>query len=130
VSGSRVSVKPILRLSERSDEHTSWTLADETKPASAKNKFKSEDMARVRQRKELLWTEVVKNDPTSLVDHWLRDQIKIDRWELIAGVFPQGGKYSPKHKWLLMTEDTKSLVPYRYQQYDITVKLIQLYVSV
>ncbi len=54
---------------------------------------------------------------------WFRDHIKTDRWERITGVFPQGGNYSPKHKWVLMTEDTKSLVPYRYQQYGITVKL-------
>jgi hypothetical protein len=66
---------------------------------------------------------VTKNDPTSLVDHWFRDHIKTDRWDHITGVFPQGGKYSTKHKWVLMTEDTKSLVPYRYQQYVITVKL-------
>jgi hypothetical protein len=97
--------------------------ADETKPASVENKFKSEDMARVRQRKEFLWTEVANNDPTSLVDHLWWDHIKTDRWECIAGVFPQGDKCSTKHKWVLMTEDTKSLVPYRYQQYDITVKL-------
>jgi hypothetical protein len=81
VSGSRASAKPILCFPERNDEDTFWTLTDETKPASAKNKFKSEDMARVRQHKELLWTEVTKNDPTSLVDRWLRDHIKSDRWE-------------------------------------------------
>ena len=80
-------------------------------------------MARVRQRKELLWTEVAKNDPTSLVDRWLWDHIKTDRWDRITGVFPQGGKCSTKCKWVLMTEDTKSLVPYRYQQFGITVKL-------
>ncbi len=46
--GSRASVKPILRFPERNDEDTFWTRTDETKPASTKNKFKSEDMARVR----------------------------------------------------------------------------------
>ena len=101
--GSRASAKPILRFPERNDEDTFWTRGDETKPVSAKNKFKSEDMTRVRQRKELLWTEVVKNDPTSLVDRWLWDHIKVDRWEHITGVFPQGDKCSPKHKWVLMT---------------------------
>jgi hypothetical protein len=79
----------------RNDEDTSWTLTDETKTVN----------------------------PTSLVDLCLWDHIKTDSWDRIAGVFPQGDKYSPKHKWVLMTEDTKSLVPYRYQQYDITVKL-------
>jgi hypothetical protein len=58
VSGSRGSDKPILRLSERYDEDTSWTRTDEMKLDSVKNKFKSEDMPRVRQRKKLLWTEV------------------------------------------------------------------------
>jgi hypothetical protein len=53
-SGSRDSVKPILRFPERNDEDTFWTHTDETKSASVKNKFKSEDMARVRQRKDLL----------------------------------------------------------------------------
>ncbi len=47
-SGSRASTKPILRLPERNDKDTSWTHTDETKPVSVKNKFKSEDMARVR----------------------------------------------------------------------------------
>jgi hypothetical protein len=59
-SGSRASVKPILRFPERNDEDTFWTRADETNPGSVKNKFKSEDMARVRQRNEVLWTEVAK----------------------------------------------------------------------
>jgi hypothetical protein len=63
-SGARASAKLILCLSERIDEDTSWTHTDETKPDIAKNKFKSEDMARVRQGKELLWTEVTKNDPS------------------------------------------------------------------
>ncbi len=116
-------VKPILCFPEKNDEDTFWTHTDETNPASVKNKFKSEDMTRVRQRKELLWTEVAKNDPTSHVDHWWRDHIKTDRWDHIAGVFPQGDKYSPKNKWVFMTEDDKSLVRYRYQQYVITVKL-------
>jgi hypothetical protein len=60
--GSRASAKPILCLSERNDEDTSWTHTDETKSDSVKNKFKSEDMSRVRQGKELQWTEVTKND--------------------------------------------------------------------
>ena len=53
-SGSRASAKPILCFPERNDEDTFWTRADETKPVSAKNKFKPEDMARVRQRKNLM----------------------------------------------------------------------------
>jgi hypothetical protein len=43
---------------EQSDEDTFWTHTDETKPVSVKNKFKSEDMVRVRQRKELLLRNV------------------------------------------------------------------------
>jgi hypothetical protein len=80
-SGSRDSVKPILSFPERNDEDTFWTRTEQTKSVIAQNKFKSEDMTRVRQRKELLKTEVDKNDPTSLVDHWLWDHIKSDRWE-------------------------------------------------
>ena len=64
-SESTGSAIPILCFPERNDEDTFWTHVDETKPPSTTNKFKSEDMTRVRQRKELLWTEVVKNDPTS-----------------------------------------------------------------
>ena len=52
-SGSRDSVKPILRLPERNEEDTTWTRADGTKPASAKNKLKSEDMATICKRKDL-----------------------------------------------------------------------------
>jgi hypothetical protein len=70
-----------------------------------------------------MWTEVAKNDQDSLVDHWLRDLIKPATWDKIVQVFPQKGKCLPQKKWVLMTEDTKSPVPYRYQQYDITVKL-------
>jgi hypothetical protein len=102
-SGSRVSGKPILWFPERNEEDKFWTRSDETKTVSVKNKFKFEDMTRVRQHKELLWTEVAKNDPTSLVDRWLWDHIKVDRWDRITGVFPQGDKCSPKHKWVLMT---------------------------
>jgi hypothetical protein len=122
-SESRDSVKPILRWPERNEEDTAWTRADGTKPASAKNKLKSEDMATIRKRKNLMWAEVAKNDQDSLVDRWLRDQIKPATWDKIAHVFPQQGKCSPQQKWVLMTEDTKSLVPIRYQQYGITVKL-------
>ncbi len=53
----------------------------------------------------------------------LWDHINTDRCEHITRVFPQGDKCFPNHKWVLMTEDTKSLVSYRYQQYGITVKL-------
>jgi hypothetical protein len=89
-SGSRDSVKPILRLPpERNEEDTSWTRTDGTKPASAKNKLKSEDMTTIRKRKGLMWTEVAKNDQDSLVDRWFRDQIKRDTWDKIAQVFPQ-----------------------------------------
>jgi hypothetical protein len=122
-SGSRDSVKPILRLPERNEEDTAWTRADGTKPVSAKNKLKSEDMTTIRKRKDLMWTEVAKNDQDSLVDRWLRDQIKPDTWDKIAQVFPQQGKCLAQQKWVRMTEDTKSTVPIRYQQYGITVKL-------
>ena len=88
-SGSRASAKPILRLPERNDEDTAWTRADGTRPDTVKNKFKPEDMARVGQRKELMWKEVSKNDVTSLVDRWLRDQIKPERWDRVGAVFPQ-----------------------------------------
>jgi hypothetical protein len=89
-SGSRDSVKPILRLPpERNEEDTSWTRTDGTKPASAKNKLKSEDMTTIRKRKGLMWTEVAKNDQDSLVDRWFRDQIKRDTWDKIDQVFPQ-----------------------------------------
>jgi hypothetical protein len=122
-SGSRASATPILRLPERNEEDTRWTRADGTKPASAKNKLTVEDMARVCKRKELLWKEVAKNEQDSLVDRWLRDQVKPERWDHIAAVFPQRDKYLPQHKWMLMPEDTKSPIPIRYQQYGITVKL-------
>jgi len=88
-SGSRASAKPILRLPERNGEDTAWTRADGTRSATVKNKFKSEDMARVGQRKELMWKEVSKNDATSLLDRWLRDQIKPERWDKVVSVFPQ-----------------------------------------
>jgi hypothetical protein len=100
-----------------------WTRADGTKPASVKNKLKSDDMTTIRTRKGLMWTEVAKNDQDSLVDRWLWDQIKPATWDKISQVFPQKGKCLPQQKWVLMTEDTKSPVPYRYQQYGITVKL-------
>jgi hypothetical protein len=45
-------------------------------------------MAKIRKRKGLMWTEVAKNDQDSLVDRWLRDQIKPDTWDKIAHVFP------------------------------------------
>jgi hypothetical protein len=80
-------------------------------------------MATIRKRKDLMWTEVAKNDQDSLLDNWLWDQIRPVTWDKIAQVFPQEGKCSPHQKWVLITEDTKSLVPIRYQQYVITVKL-------
>jgi hypothetical protein len=80
-------------------------------------------MATIRKRKDLMWTEVAKNDQDSLVDRWLWDQIKPATWDKIDQVFPHQGKCSSQQKWVLMTEDTKSLVPFRYQQYGITVKL-------
>jgi hypothetical protein len=122
-SGSRDYMKPILRLPERNEEDTVWTRSDGTKPVSAKHKLKSEDMATIRKRKDLMWTEVGKNDQDSLVDRWLRDQIKPATWDKIDQVFPHQRKCSSQQKWVLMTEDTKSLVPIRYQQYGITVKL-------
>jgi len=70
-----------------------------------------------------MWTEVAKNDQDSLVDRWLRDQIKPDTWDKVDQVFPQGGKCLPQQKWVRMIEDTKSVVPIRYQQYGIQVKL-------
>jgi hypothetical protein len=57
------------------------------------------------------------------VDRWLSDNIKAERWERIAGAFPHGNKHSPNQQWVIMTEDTKTPSPYRYQQYGITVKL-------
>ncbi len=110
-SGSRDSVQNILRLPERNDEDTAWTRDDGTMPASAKNKLKCEDMATIRKRKVLMWTEVAKNDQDSLLERWFRDQIKPATWDKIAQVFPQKGKCLPQQKWVLMTEDTKSLVP-------------------
>jgi hypothetical protein len=74
-SGSRSSDTPILRLPERNEEDTRWTRAHGTKPDSVKNKLTVEDMARVCKHKELLWKEVAKNEQSSLVDHWLRDQV-------------------------------------------------------
>ncbi len=67
-SGSRTSAKPILCLPERNDEETDWTRSDGTKPASGKNKLTVEDMARVRKHKELMRTEVDKNDIVQLRD--------------------------------------------------------------
>ena len=98
-SGSRASAKPIFRLPERNDEDTAWTRADGTKPSSAKNKLKSEDMATIRKRKNLMWAEVAKNDQDSLVDRWLRDQIKPATWDKIAQVFPQQGSSSLAFYW-------------------------------
>jgi hypothetical protein len=83
VSGSRGSVKPILRCPERNEEDTPWTHADGTKSDSGKNKLTSEDMTTVRKCKDIMWTEVAKNDQDSLVDRWLRDQIKPERWDKI-----------------------------------------------
>ncbi len=80
-------------------------------------------MGTVRERKALMWTEVTKNEQESLVDRWFRDQIKPDTWDKIDQVFPQGGKCLPQQKWVRMIEDTKSVVPIRYQQYGIQVKL-------
>jgi hypothetical protein len=67
-SGSRGSAKPILRLPEGNEE---------------------EDMASVYKRKAFLWEEVAKNEQASLVDRWLRDQVKPERCDHIAVVFPQ-----------------------------------------
>jgi hypothetical protein len=106
---SRASDKPILRLPERNDEDTDWTRTDGTKPASVKNKMPVEDMAIVRQRKELMRAAVAKNQ---VVDRWLRDQIKSERWERIATPFPHGNKHLPKQQCVLMTEDTKTPSPY------------------
>jgi hypothetical protein len=88
-SGSRDRMKPILCLSERNEEDTAWTHSDGTKPVSVKHKLKSEDMSTIRKRKVLMWTEVAKNDQDSLVDPWLRDQIKPATWDKIDQVFPQ-----------------------------------------
>jgi len=122
-SGSRTSDKPILCLPERNEEDTGWTRDDGSKSPTGRNKLTVEDMTRVLKHKELLWKEVAKNEQTSLVDRWLWDHIKPERWVHIVVVFPQGDKYLPQHKWILMTEDTKSPTPIRYQQYGITVKL-------
>ena len=92
-------------------------------PASAKNKLKCGDMGTVRERKALMWTEVAKNDQDSLVDRWLRDQIKPATWDKLVHAFPQRGQHLPQQKWVRQIEDTKSLVPIRYQQYGILVKL-------
>jgi hypothetical protein len=92
-SGSRASTKPILRLPERNDEDTSWTRANGTKPVSGKNKLTVEDMGRVRKRKEFMRSEVTKNE---VVDRWLRDQVKPERWNHITTAFPHGDKYSPQ----------------------------------
>ncbi len=85
--GSRDIEQPILRLPERNEEDTAWTRADGTKPSSAKNTLKSDDMATIRKRKGLMWTEVAKNDQDSLVDRWLRDLIKPATWDKIDQVF-------------------------------------------
>ena len=98
--GSRDSAKPILRLPERNEEYTSWTRSDGTKPVSAKNKLKCEDMGTVRERKALMWTEVAKNDQDSLVDRWLWDQIKPATWDKVAQVFPQRGQQLPQQNWV------------------------------
>jgi len=93
-SGSRASAKPILSLTERNEEDTGWTR-DGTKTSSGRNKLTSEDMTRVRKHKELMRTEVTKNE---LVDRWLRDHIKPERWDRIVTVFPNRGKYSSQQK--------------------------------
>jgi hypothetical protein len=56
--GSSGSAKPILRFPERNTDDTAGTRADSTKSVSDKNKVKSDDMTKVRQRKELLSKEV------------------------------------------------------------------------
>jgi hypothetical protein len=61
-SRSRDRVQNILRFPERNEEDTAWTRDDGTMPASVKNKLKCEDMATIRKRKGLMWTEVAKND--------------------------------------------------------------------
>ncbi len=114
-SGSRDITKPILRLPERNDDDTAWTRADETKPTSAKNKLKYDDMGTVRERKALMWTEVAKNDQDSLVDRWLRDQIKPATWDKVVQAFPQRGQCLPQQNWVRQIEDTKSQVPIRWR---------------
>jgi hypothetical protein len=80
-------------------------------------------MARVSQRKDLPSKEVAQIAQDSLLDRWLRDHVKPAVWDKIQVVFPQRDKCSPQHKWIQMTEDTKSLTPILYQQYGITLRL-------
>ena len=106
-SGSRTSAKPILRLPERNEDDTAWTRADGTKPSSGKNKLTVEDMGRVRKRKELMRAEVTKNE---VVDRWLRDQVKPERWDHITAAFPHGVRYSPKQQFLTHDREYKVTV--------------------
>jgi hypothetical protein len=59
-SGASASSKPILRLPERNDDDTVWTRDDDNRSVCGRNKVKTEDITRVRKRKEMLSKEVAK----------------------------------------------------------------------
>ena len=64
-SGTSVSVKPLLCLPERNivnNDETTWTRPDGISPTSGRNKVKTEDITRIRKRKELLSKEVPKSE--------------------------------------------------------------------
>ena len=60
------SVKSILHFPERDEDNTAWLFPEGIKPTSVLNKMKGETIATVRKRKEILATEVTKDD--SVVD--------------------------------------------------------------
>ena len=64
--------------------------ADGNRPANGRNKVKpmTVDIARVPKRKELLSKEVPKSEKSSLVDRWLRYQVRPQTWDNCATTFP------------------------------------------
>jgi hypothetical protein len=81
--------------------------------------MKTDDIATVRKRKQMLVHEVV----SSVVDQWLRDQVNRKTWEKNIASFPQGKVSLTHQKWMQLADDTTSVILPRYQVYGITLKL-------
>ena len=97
-------------MSERNEDNTDWFRPVGMIPTSGFNKMKTEDMSRVRKRKDLFPKEV---------------ELAKRRKKLSKTLFTvwNGKKCLSHHKWMLLTDDTVSVTPVRYQKYVITLKL-------
>jgi hypothetical protein len=80
------STGSIFLLMERNEDNTTWLSHEDIKPTTAFNKMKSDDIATVRKRKQMLAHEV----SSSVVDQWLRDQVNHKTWDKNIASFPQG----------------------------------------